>query len=185
MSKKDRSILVPEKKDAFTRILRFMTKADITLAADEERILDRWIFVDVLLRLRTKLHEEIVEEVVKRWGVSKFTAINDINFTQRLFERSRQMSKKYLLHQHIEHIGQLIAGTKKPDPRLLDSYTKAIMAIPEEVVGEKQPPPVFIFNVAPGQTLDGVMDKDEALAAADAMIQDMEAGEDGIYRINE
>lgn len=185
MGKKDLSVLVPEKQDAFSRILRFMTKADVTLTAVEEVILDRWVYCDVLLRSRVRSTDEIIEAIVAKWGVSKYTAINDVNATQKLFAKSRQISKKYLLHHHIEEIGLLIqkAGMKEKYmdlmPRLFDSYTKAIEALPDEEVADKQPPPQFIFNLAPGQQLGATLPVDEAMKQADEIL--MKENENGIF----
>lgn len=185
--KKDLSVLVPEKQDAFSRILRFMTKSDITLNANEEAILDRWCYCDVLMRSRKKTTDEIVADMVKRWDVSKFTAINDINATQKLFAKSRDVNKKYLLHHHIEQIGLSIqkAGLKDTNlelmPKLFDSYTKAIQALPDDETADKLPPPIMNFFIAPGQQLSGVPTIEDAIAQADEIL--MQANVDGVYEI--
>jgi hypothetical protein len=209
MSKKDLSIALPEKQDAFSRILRFMTKSDISLNSLEEIILDRWVYCDVLLRDGRKTHEEIIEDMRSKWQVSKFTAMNDINQTQRLFERSRQVSKKYLGHIHLERINQDLqkvraslfekyldkkSGKEKESvpntfeiqalAKLYDAYTKALQALPDELVSEKQPPPMFVFNVAPGQSLPTPMDPADALAEADRIIN-MEQNPDGSFEMKE
>ena len=190
-------LLVLEKKDAFSRIVRFMTKADITLNADEEVILDRWVYCDVQLRQGVKTQDEIVQDLCKQFSISKFTAINDINHTQRLFERARQASKKYLGHIHLDRINQDISrlrdkvykDDRKPNDdelqtlaKLYDTYTKALLALPDEQIADKQPPPLFIFNLAPGQQLGELPSADEAMKAADDIINMQENG-DGVFTI--
>lgn len=198
------SVAVPEKKDAFSRIVRFMTKADITLQSDEELILDRWIYCDVLLRQGVKLHDEIVQDLCATFSISKFTALNDINQTQRLFERARQASKKYLGHLHIERINQDITRLRSvyfstytdkegnqretfPDEKeaaalakFYDTYTKALEALPDEEVADKQPPPLFIFNLAPGQSVGELPEIEDAMAEADRIIN-MQENPDGVF----
>lgn len=181
MSKKHLPAVPETKANAFNRILRFMTKADITLTASEEGILHRWIYCDTLQRQRQKTHDEIVEEMQTKWCISRFTAENDMVATQRLFARSRAVSKEYLLHTHIENIGLLIQK-KGPnvDPKLLDSYTKAVMALPEAETADKMPPPQFIFNLAPGQEITQPLQLEDALNEA-AEIIDMEENADGVF----
>lgn len=186
MSKK-LAVAVPEKKDAFSRIVRFMDKADITLSADEENIMQRWFYCGALIRQKLMNHEEMVEDLCKKFSISKFTAISDINQTHKLNGRIIQINKKFLLHLHLERIDKVIqSNLSKTDaleilPKLFDSYTKAIQAIPEDTTADKQPPPQFIFNLAPGQTIDGVMPAEEALKAADEIL--MKENGDGVYEI--
>lgn len=190
MAKSEKLVVsVPEKKDAFSRILRFMGKSDITLSAQEEVILDRWVYCDVLLRGRIMTHDEVVQKMVDTWSISRFTALNDINQTQRLFERARQVSKKYLLHHHIEQIGltiQKAAGNSEQMelmPKLFDSYTKAIAALPDDHVADKQPPPMFVFNLPAGQQMDAPLSAEEAMKAADELL--MKENSDGVFEVEQ
>lgn len=197
---------VVEKKDAFSRILRFLTLSDVTLNGAEEKILDRWIYCDAMMRQGVKTREEMVDDIKEKWGVSRFTAENDINQTQRLFERSRKASKKYLGHIHLERINQdiqrfraVIFGTYEDEKgkmqqrcpcekeltalsRMEDSYTKALDALPDEDVADKQPPPIFNFNMAPGQQLEGVLSPEEAIKAADTIL--MKENGEGVYEMD-
>lgn len=161
-----------EKNDAFTKILRFMTDADIVLSAEEEKILDRWIYCDVLLRQRKFKEEDIIDKIKDKFSVSKFTARNDIYKAQALFEGARKVSKTYLLHHHIEDIALHIERIKFDKslshllPKLYDSYTKAVLALPDETNKNVLPPPVFMFNVVQGQEIKKPMSFEEARAAA-------------------
>lgn len=202
MSKSKLPVVPAEKKDAFTRILQFLTKADITLNPDEEIILDRWIYCDAQLRGRKMGQDEIIEAIKQKWGVSKYTAMNDINQCMRLFERSRQVSKKYLLHHHIEEIGKVIAAvsggvkvfnpiTKTESdfidyallPRLFDSYTKAIEALPDDQVSDPKHPPIFKFILAGGGQINPGISAEEAMKMADTIL--MQENTDGVFSIEE
>lgn len=199
------NVTVPEKGDAFSRIMRFMTKADITLNVQEEVILDRWVYCDVLMRQGIKGHDEIVEDLKVKFNVSKYTAERDISCTQSLFARSRQVVKKYLAHIHEENArqdlqrvrqqlfykigkdGQLVE--RKLDAteimalaKMNDSYTKALMSLPEEEMADILPPPKFFFQLAPDQKIELALTYDDAIKEADAII-DMEENESGVFEI--
>jgi hypothetical protein len=204
MGKKDLSVLVPEKHDAFTRIVRWYSKSDITLLAQEEAILNRWIYCDALMREGSKAYEEMVADVEAKFAVSKFTARKDIDSAMQLFARVRNISKKYLLHIHAENINsdlqkirkRLFTHTDKktgkteeqiPDDKnisalakLNDSYTKAIVALPDEQNEDPLPPPKFIFQLAPGQTIEVGMSYDDAAKFADNIV-DLEENAEGVY----
>jgi molybdopterin converting factor small subunit len=204
MGKKDLSVLVPEKQDAFTRIVRWYSKSDITLLANEEAILNRWIYCDALMREGSKAYEEMVADVEEKFGVSKFTARKDIDSAMQLFARVRNISKKYLLHIHAENINHDLQKIRKrlftytdkktgkteeqiPDDKnigalakLNDSYTKAIVALPDEQNEDPLPPPKFIFQLAPGQTIEVGMSYDDAAKLADEIV-DLQENAEGVY----
>lgn len=160
----------PEKNDAFNKILRYMVEADITLSAQEEKILSRWIYVDGRLRERKFKEPVLVEMIMERFGVSKFTALNDIYQTQALFGACRRVSKKYLLIHHAEEIAMQIERYKSDRsmahllPKLNDSYTKALAALPEEVNKNILPPPVILLNPVAGQEISRPMTIEQAKA---------------------
>lgn len=166
--------LVPlenEKNDAFSKILRFMTDADIVLSAGEETILDRWIYIDALLRQRKFREEDIIDKVKDKFHVSKFTARNDIYKTQALFEGARKVSKTYLLQHHAEDIALQIERIKHDKslahllPKLYDAYTKAISALPEEIGKNVLPPPIIVMGTVAGQEIQKPMSIEEAREA--------------------
>jgi hypothetical protein len=203
MSKTDLSVLVPEKQDAFSRILRWYSKSDITLSADEEAIMGRWIYCDALMRDGSKDYEERINDVVVKFGVSKFTARRDFDKSSQLFGKLRQISKKYLLHLHAETINadlqkvrKMLFFKKAKDgkiedrqldekeigalAKLNDSYTKAVTALPDENHEDPMPPPKFIFQLAPGQKIEVGMAYEDAAKLADEII-DLHEDEEGIY----
>lgn len=160
-----------DKNDAYSRILRFMTDADIVLSSQEEIILNRWIYCDTQIRLRKFTEDAIINDIVEKFSVSKFTARNDYYQTQALFEATRKVSKKYLLIHHAERIAlqiQKAEDDKNYDilPKLNDAYTKALAAIPDHVGKEITPPPVLIFNAIQGQEIAKPMTLEQARAAA-------------------
>jgi hypothetical protein len=159
--------LVPignEKKDAFSRILRFYDKADIVLTAEEEQIHSRWIYCDALLRSRRHKTEEIIEKICEKFSpLSKFTAQNDIKNTYALFAAARQISKRYVLQNSIENI-QLDIERFKNDkslvyllPKLYAELTRASNALPDEIPNNNVPQTiVYIGTVVNNTTVNNL-----------------------------
>src|SRR5688572_10127955 len=91
------------KGDAYTSILQYMMHPEsIALTSDQEKILDRWIFCNTMLKDRKMKEEDIIDRLASKFEVSKFTARNDIGYTMALFVEARRFSKEYLLYHHIE-----------------------------------------------------------------------------------
>ena len=197
-----RVIPLPRKRDAFTAIRRFMCDEDVKLKAEEELILDRWIYCDVLLRKKELNEEQIIDDIAKKFSVSVYTARNDIGYTQRLFAASRKLNKKYLIDLHLKRMDEDIEKIRKrifqlvdengeiteitPDAKemaayakLLETYTYTLNSVPEDAQEEKQPPPIFHFILAPGQVIDKPMQLEDALKKADAIL--LTQKEDGVY----
>jgi hypothetical protein len=186
--------VLPPKKDAFSRIVQFMTKGDIALTAEEETILHRWIATDGYLRANKHSTDEIVNALMTAYSISQFTAMSDIRQAQRLFASARSINKKYLGHIHLERINRDIEEARDriffvtddetnvktrvfPDAkelaalaRLHDSYTYTLNSLPEDQTKETMPPPIFIFNLMAGQSIDTGMTFDDAVAKADKFI---------------
>jgi hypothetical protein len=147
--------LVPfdnEKNDAFTRILRFVDKRDIILTAEEERILDRWIECDKMLRSRKYKTEGIIDALREKFGVSTFTAQNDIRDTYALFGQTRIINKEYVLSHHVESI-QLYIERNQYDkslaplmPKLFAELTRATVALQDATTRKVLPAPVVIIG---------------------------------------
>lgn len=199
--------LLPKKRDAFTAIRRFMCIGDVALKAEEESILNRWIFCDALLRAKDDDEESIIKKIAEQFTVSTFTARNDIAYTQRLFADARKINKKYLIHHHLQRIDEDIQRMRKKlfenvtetdgkhtqciptskelaaYAKLLETYTYTLNSIPEEVQVDKQPPPIFNFLLAPGQLIEAPMQLDDALAKADAIL--LKKNKDGVYSMPE
>jgi len=198
-----RPALLPKKREAFIAIKRFMMDGDVTLRDEEEKILNRWIFTDALLKAKDLDEEGMIAKIVEQFTVSPFTARNDIYYTQRLFADSRKIVKKYLIHHHLDRIDQdiqrlrkLLFNNKKkvgedvydyvPDAKELaalaklhETYTYTLNSMPEDAQLDKQPPPVFQFILAPGQVIDKPMMLEDAKKQATDII--MKQNPDGTY----
>ncbi len=162
------------KNDAFNKIVRFYIDGDVALSADEEKILNRWIFCDALLRQRKHKTDYIIAQLGEKFGVSKFTAQNDITQTYALFGQTRIMSKQYLISHHIEDIQQQIERYKFDKslaqllPKLYAELTRAINSLPDGAAKPPSAPPTVVISTivqqAPAATLS-LEEAKEKLAA--------------------
>ncbi len=192
-----RVALLPKKREAFVAIRRFMMDGDVTLREEEEKILNRWIYVDALLKSKEHNEDAMIKKIVADHKVSVYTARNDIQYTQRLFGDSRKVNKKYLIHLHLDRIdrdiqmirSELFKKTKGhqsiPDAKeiaalakLEEVYTYTLNSIPDDTLEDKQPPPIFQFILAPGQVIERPMLLEDALKKADEILK---LNDDGIY----
>lgn len=171
MSSRNNTVEQNKKNSAFERIQRFLSDGDVVLLATEEEIMQRWIYCHKQLIQRKFTDGQIVDKVVENFGVSSYTARNDIYQAQALFGSIIKANKKYLLYNHAEHI-LLTIETFKTDkslvyllPKLFDSYTKAVVAIPEEINRDRQPPPTMNFFILPGQQVNSTKSFEDAVAA--------------------
>lgn len=193
--------LLPKVRDAYTAIQRFMTEGGVTLKVDEEKILNRWIYVDGLLKAKELDEDAMIKAIVQTHGVSEWTARTDISNTQKLFANARKVNKRYLIHHHLERMDKDIqyirqrmfskvkdADGNEYDPsidakelaayaKMMEAYTYTLNSVPDEQVIDKQPPPIFQFILAPGQTIDKPLELEDAMRMADELIENS----DGIY----
>jgi hypothetical protein len=178
---------------------------DILLNSEEEHILSRWEFASK--RLEEKMPwNELRQALVDEYAISRYTAENDIAAAQEIFGRTRRISKRFLLHLQLERLDQDIEKYRKsifttidketgavternPDEkemaalaRMHDVYVKALDAIPEDISKTKMPPPVFVFQLPEGQTLQPTMSFADAMKAAEELIEDLNQNEDGSYQ---
>lgn len=197
---------LPGKRDAFIAIKRFMTDGDINLKIEEEEILNRWIYCDALLRAKELNEEAIVKKLTEGYGIAPITARRDIESTQKLFADVRKINKKYLIKHHLDRIDEDIQKMRKrlfihvdkdgketevtPDAKelaayskLLEAYTYTLNSVPEEAQKDPLPPPIFNFQLAPGQVIEKPMSVDEALAEAE--ITTLEPDQEGVYQMEE
>ncbi|RYE02390.1 MAG: hypothetical protein EOP50_00170 [Sphingobacteriales bacterium] len=149
----------PEKNDAFSNIVRYMTTADIVLTAKEDEILNRWIYADTLMRGRKHSEAAIVEQMKARFGVSVHTARNDLFKAQALFEKSRKYSKRYLMFNHVEELQLHIERIKHDKslqhilPKLYGELTKAIKELPEDpAIDLPDTTPIRLTTAGPTET---------------------------------
>jgi len=189
------------KNDAKTRIIRYLTKSDITLTGEEETILARWEHIDFLSRQGTEYADILLKHTLK-FSVSKFTTNSDISNSQEVFGRSRQLNKRYLAHLHLEDLQQdlkRIRGemfkvdekTKTMWPldakeiaalaKMHEAYTRQINSLPDDIHPADVPKPVIIYKLV---GIDGnaisqplIMDIDKAMLLADKFINGLPIAE--------
>jgi hypothetical protein len=181
------------KLDAFTRISQFMTGKAVTLNADEETILHRWIYTDQVMRANKLTTDEICTDLEKKFHIHKSTALGDIRNTQKLFAMSRSINKQYVGHLHLERINKDIEDLRErlffqdgpvdgvkvsrvPDgkemmalARLHEAYNHALQNMPVEQKADKMPPPIFNFNLVAGE-ISTTMTLSESMEEADKML---------------
>lgn len=161
---------ISKQETAFNRIKQFMTEGDICLTGEEELIFHRWNYAYKLYMQKKYTEDQIVDKVASFGTVSSITARNDIYHAQALFGGSIKSNKKFLLHHHAEDIRLFMEKCKVDKslvhlvPKLADAYTKAIMAMPEEINKDVMPPPIMNFFLVPGQDLIPAKSFDEAIA---------------------
>lgn len=170
-------ILIPEKKDAMTRIKKFMSKEEsgIELTAKEEAILNRLIFANALLSEKKYTREEIAQKIKDRFGVALYTARNDIDASYSLFVTITEDYKRFALFHHIEDINATIREWSNDKslapmlPKLFAEKTRAIAQMPVTVQSPDVAAPVIIINTTTGVT--SPMDIASALEEADKLIE--------------
>jgi len=102
---KDLINITENKTDAFSRILAFYEpETDVILSGEEDIILSRWLHCDSLIRSRKYKTPDIIQMMVDKFSISKFTAEKDIAQTYALFGQVRVMSKQYVVTHAIEDI---------------------------------------------------------------------------------
>ena len=147
----------PQKNTAYNNILRFYTDADIVLSAEEDTILNRWLYCDSLIRQRKFRSEQIINDLVDRFGVSKFTATTDIKNTYALFGQVRVISKQYIIAHSIERIQLKIEQFENDKslvhlvPKMYDTLAKFTAQLEEELARKKVPASMIFLNVVQGQ----------------------------------
>lgn len=164
--------LLENKQVARDKIIQFLMHGNITLHADEERMMTRWLYADALIRGKRLKRDEIVSEITKKFEVSKFTADADIRNAHAVFARSRQINRSYLLGNLIEDITLYIEKAKRdPDlkkivPNLYKELRAAIADLPDEMADDKLPPSVIMFKLFDPEKFKTGMTPEEAMAKA-------------------
>lgn len=146
-----------EKNDALSRLVRFYLKSDIVLTAAEEEILTRWLYADALIRQRRLRLPQMIDDIVVHFGISKYTAQNDITQAQALFASVRTPNKKYLVEQHLEDIRMKIQQAKDDKslapflPKMWAEYTRALALLEDHQEHNDAPAPIIFIGVVAGQ----------------------------------
>jgi len=186
------------KTDAKARIIRYLTKSDITLNAEEETILARWEHIDFLQRVGTA-YEDIVLKHTHKFNISKFTTNNDITASQEVFARSRKLNKRYLAHLHLEEMREDLKKirdslfvydeeTKKPIPlstkeimalaRMHEAMTYQINSLPEDQQVSDVPKPVTVYQLVGVTNMPQLMDVNKALELSEKFINGLPIAEE-------
>ena len=186
------------KIDAKARIIRYLTKSDITLNAEEETILARWEHIDFLQRVGTT-YEDIVLKHTHKFNISKFTTNNDITASQEVFARSRKLNKRYLAHLHLEEMREDLKKirdslfiydeeSKKPIPlstkeimalaRMHEAMTYQINSLPEDQQVSDVPKPVTIYQLVGVTNMPLLMDVNKALELSEKFINGLPIAEE-------
>lgn len=172
---KDLVPIQPEKADAYSRIKKFVSieESGITLLPKEEKMLRRWMVVQGFLSERKFSDEEIIDEVITLFDVSKFTARSDINYARSLFVEQLKNAKRFALYHHARQL-EILYQQKTTDKayapylhHLANAVTKAWAAVPEEQEVPDVPAPVLIMNVVNANTRPIA----DARKAADELIE--------------
>jgi len=180
VSRIDKATTVKEK------ILLYLTEPDVELTADEEKTLARWETADNLLQLKLEL-PAIIEQIVEKHSVSRFTAQNDVFVAQDVFGSVRKLNKSYVLYlkfqrqeKDIEKLRKkLFAPGVKPNAKLLlalaameKNATYTMNSIPTEVIAPAVKRPIFIFN---SHGTDAPMSVQDSIIEADEMIKNIQS----------
>jgi hypothetical protein len=190
-----KTLMKAERRDVKSRIEKMLAGDDILLSAEENKILARWEMADQLLSAKDLTWNEIRERLCNEFGVGRHTAELDISSAQEIFGRSKRISKRYLIHLHLDRMDRDIEKIRKglftrpvdgvegitqsrqPDEKeiialakIYDAYTKALCAIPEDINKNTLPPPVLMFNLPAGTTITPAMNFDKAMQLADEIL---------------
>lgn len=182
------------RQDAKTRISKFLSGEKVLLNSEEEKILARWEHASELLIKKEKSWVEIRDSLAFQFVVSKYTAENDIINAQEVFGTTRKINKRFLLHLHLDRmdrdIERIRAGLffykdnkgkvteKTPNAkeiaalaRLAEAYTYTVNSIPDDIDRSKLPPPIMMFRLPEGISMNLPMTIEEAMRQADQFIE--------------
>ena len=133
-----------DKNDAFSRILAFYEpESQVVLTVDEDKILLRWLHCDTLIRSRKYRTADIIQQMIEKFSISRFTAEKDIAQTNALFGQVRAMSKQYVISHAIENLQIQIhkAENDKSLVHLVPALNRELRAfsalLPDEVAKKK------------------------------------------------
>jgi hypothetical protein len=143
-------------KNDVEAVIQYLVNDSVKLTQSQDALCTRLIRVDGLLRSRKHTTDQIIEEIMKQFEVTRYRAEQDIYDCQKVFGATRKLSKSYLISHHLEDIGLMIKkceDAKKWDllPKLFDNYTYALNSLPVEEDPKEAPPAqiTFVFQGAP------------------------------------
>lgn len=183
-----------QKGDLKTRIGKFLAGEKILLNSEEEKILARWETANELLIAKEKTWLQIRNHIVNIFGVSKFTAENDICNAQEVFGSNRKVNKRFLLHLHLDRMDKDIERIREglfyieddelnvkknrtPNAkeiaalaRLNEAYTYTLNSVPDDADRSKLSPPIYVFKLPDGVSIMQPMSVEAAMKGADEYV---------------
>jgi len=152
----------------------------VELTDIQERLLERWTYADEVIRANVgrMKREQIANLIIKKFGVHRATAYQDIVNAEYVFSSSSPLNKKYRIQLRIEFLENQIrlaaagndhfsvAQLEKVLQKYYDSYPET---------NAKQSPRSFHFHVNSKQVADSVIPVEEAEATIDAVIKNIGA----------
>lgn len=123
----------------------------VELTEEQEAMRQRWEMADDLIRSNKYTAKQVASMLSNYFGTGVATARRDMDSAKTVFGSARPVNKRYLLAMNVELIQDAIVAVKKlgkPEllPKLFDSFTKAVMALPEDK-GTAKAPTAIIFNI--------------------------------------
>lgn len=163
--------------DSQEKIVQYLLTGDVLLHADEEKMMMRWLYADSMIRSHRLRRDEIIEEIVKKFEVSRFTADSDIRNAHCVFAKTRTLNKRYLLSYLIEDLAIQIEKAKR-DPELKKNihhlykeYRAAINDLPDDQLDDKRTPATIMFNLFDPSKLKTGMTPEQAMEKAKEFIR--------------
>jgi len=168
-------------KNDVEAVIQYLVNDNIKLTASQDALCTRLIHVDALIRSRKHTTDDIVKQMMDRFTITAYRAEQDIYDCQKVFGRTRKLSKAYLVSHHIEEIGMTIKKCQEKDmldmlPKLFDNYTYALNSLPVEE-DHKDAPPAQITYVFNGDAPVAQKPLGEVLLEADNLLKPSVHGE--------
>ena len=110
------------------------------LIKPQRKKLDRWDFADNCIRLY-KTQKRVIPMIIKKFSVSKRTAIDDFHKAMQVFNSGYRLDKEYMVAQAFEEIAETreLARVKGNPNAMAKCDTNKINAI-EKLLGDKDTP---------------------------------------------
>jgi hypothetical protein len=137
-------------------VIQYLVNDSVRLTSSQDALCTRLIRVDAMIRSRKHTTEQIIENMMEEFQITRYRAEQDMYDCHKVFGATRKLSKQYLISHHIEEIALTIkkcqeAGQTEMLPKLFDNYTYALNSLPVEEEAKEAPPAqiTFVFQGAP------------------------------------